>query len=381
MCACINPCPRIGNPPTLCFNLTPSMSTNHENDQDTAAGTIKTLLVEADALKEELSNYPDSNSDEYQAKLCAAVSKYEQAKELVARASMFSLNESLEDLATADMRCLLIPFHLAELNMRLKSPDRKAVLLRSMELYKEFIAYCDAYDLVSKEERAAAENAGTGRPVSTLPTDPGARRTAKIAQFKAEKELRAKIEMLANQQNRDDEDLREYYKASIKLAIMQTIQSLEMIVLELDMLARAPPPEAPASKYQPEEDDLRRRSHKDDWNSERLDTLPNTIKGGALLTKDGKPLRPFVLLDKRQQLKDGVFRPGHSLPTMTIDEYLEEERKRGGIIEGGGEKSGVKPEVDEDDYEEADKATMKARAWDEFVEQNPKGSGNTLNRG
>jgi immunoglobulin-binding protein 1 len=75
-----------------------------------------------------------------------------------------------------------------------------------MGFYKEFITFCDAYDLVSKTERTAAENAGTGRPVSTLPTDPGARRTAKITQFKAGKELKARIEVypLPIQRNRDE---------------------------------------------------------------------------------------------------------------------------------------------------------------------------------
>jgi len=87
---------------------------------------------------------------------------------------------------------------------------------------------------------------------------------------------------------------------------------------------------------------------------------------------------------------------------MTIDEYLEEERARGGIIEGGGAASGLSPEPDEDNYEKGDAETMKAREWDEYVEANPKyvppllitnliirkllltmhrGSGNTLNRG
>jgi hypothetical protein len=66
---------------------------------------------------------------------------------------------------------------------------------------------------------------------------------------------------------------------------------------------------------------------------------------------------------------------------MSIDEYLEEERKRGGIIEGGGEASGIIAEPDEDDYEKGEAETLKARAWDEYVEANPKGSGNTLNRG
>ncbi len=99
------------------------------------------------------------------------------------------------------------------------------------------------------------------------------------------------------------------------------------------------------------------------------------------MSKQGKPLQPFTLLSNRQELAKGVFRPGHNLPTMTIDEYLDEEARRGGIIEGGGEASWHRPEPDEDDIEKADAETMKAREWDEFVEANPKGSGNTLNRG
>lgn len=57
---------------------------------------------------------------------------------------------------------------------------------------------------------------------------------------------------------------------------------------------------------------------------------------------------------------------------MTIDEYLEEEKRRGGIIEGGGEESGRVPVPDEDNYEKADAEVMKAREWDEYVEANPK---------
>ena len=69
---------------------------------------------------------------------------------------------------------------------------------------------------------------------------------------------------------------------------------------------------------------------------------------------------------------------------MTIDEYLEEERRRGGIIEGGGPGPGAGSEgikTDEDNLDKADAETLKARAWDDFKEENPRGSGNTLNRG
>lgn len=117
--------------------------------------------------------------------------------------------------------------------------------------------------------------------------------------------------------------------------------------------------------------------------SDRLDIgLSSGGRGrGPILSKTGVPLQPFVLTSRRTDIQKGVFRSGHNLPTMTIEEYLEEEHRRGGIIEGGGEQSGVPKEIDEDDIEKADEETMKLRAWDEFTEENPRGSGNTLNRG
>ena len=153
-----------------------------------------------------------------------------------------------------------------------------------------------------------------------------------------------------------------------------------MIAQELKILALMPPtpPTGP-----PLLDQRDGRSRNDDGYSERLDPshLLNNPTGGPLLNEEGKPLKPFRLLNSRQRLRDGVFKPDHSLPTMTIDEYLAEEKRRGGMIDGGGAQSGVPAEADEDDLNKADQETMKARNWDEFKEQNPKGSGNTLNRG
>ena len=66
---------------------------------------------------------------------------------------------------------------------------------------------------------------------------------------------------------------------------------------------------------------------------------------------------------------------------MSIDEYLEEERKRGGIVDGSEEPGGANKIIDEDDLDKADEEVMKQRRWDEFVEENPRGAGNTINRG
>ena len=175
--------------------------------------------------------------------------------------------------------------------------------------------------------------------------------------------------------------MRQLQLTNITLCVHQTYQSLESIAQELQILALAPPAPPPGLSQDP--GDFRQRDGRGlDGYSERLDAPMSRLSGlGPILSSDGKPLRPFTLLDSRQSLQQGVFRPDHNLPTMTIDEYLEEEKRRGGIIEGGGEQSGIRPEPDEDNLEKADAETMKARAWDEFKEENPKGSGNTLNRG
>jgi immunoglobulin-binding protein 1 len=180
----------------------------------------------------------------------------------------------------------------------------------------------------------------------------------------------------------DDETTRKLYLAEISLYTHQSFQSLDMITQELDMLSQmrnAPPIPADALR----DDPRRRNAAEQNAYSERLDAPLSQLLGGGrsgpLLSKAGKPLQPFTLTNRRTELQNGVFRSGHNLPTMSIDEYLEEERKRGGIIEGGNNE--MPQEIDEDDLDKADEETMKARAWDEFTEANPRGSGNTLNRG
>ena len=194
------------------------------------------------------------------------------------------------------------------------------------------------------------------------------------------------MEYLARNEARlqsDDDDTRRLYLAELQLYTHQTFQSLDLLMQELSMLAlmkNAPPP----PQLQPE--DLRQRvgglggANYSDRLDPSISQLLGRGRGGPILNSKGKPMQPFTLLDRRTQLQQGVFRSGHNLPTMTIDEYLEEEHRRGNVLQGG-EQSGIIPEVDEDDFDKADEETMKARAWDEYTEANPKGSGNTLNRG
>lgn len=76
--------------------------------------------------------------------------------------------------------------------------------------------------------------------------------------------------------------------------------------------------------------------------------------------------KPFKLVKDRKNVAEGVFKYGHNLPTMTIEEYLELERRRGNIISGGGAASTVKLEIDEDDEETTEIELKKAREFDEL---------------
>lgn len=264
-------------------------------------------------------------------------------------------------------------------------PARKVNLSRARDYYERFIKLLDSYDILSRSDSKLYDTYKDDRAAFSVAStrDAAARRDAKIARFREEKELKQKLAYI--QQNpklaeNDEQVVRELHLTNLAFMVHQTFASLESLAQELQIISLAPSTPSQGEHSSPQ--DGREDARNKDGYSERLDSqLPGLRYNGPILSSDGKPMRPFTLLDTRQRLQQGVFRPDHSLPTMTIDEYLEEERRRGGIIEGGGEQSGIRPEVDEDDLRLADEETIKARAWDEFKEDNPKGSGNTINRG
>ncbi|CAG8758332.1 1534_t:CDS:2, partial [Racocetra fulgida] len=183
------------------------------------------------------------------------------------------------------------------------------------------------------------------------------KREEKIERYKREKETKAKLEMLQQQlistKDDDKEDInREYILTLINHFIQKSIEQLLLIKQEIDLLNQM--------------------------------RLMESGQGSSVEMKDDTrietPLRPFVITNQREAIKEQVFRPSWRLPTMTIDEYLQQEAQRGNIIQGGGEKYVnaqwiLIVEVDDDDEKAIDEETYKAREWDEFKDSNPRGWG------
>jgi immunoglobulin-binding protein 1 len=358
--------------------------------------SLKSVFNEAEQKRLALESTYEASSPSYRHDLETVIKDYEQCIQTIYAVSIFSANEPLDDIATSDLPYLLVNYHLAELVQKISSTsphDRQASLETAREAYERFLGQLDSYGAVQPPyDKLYSRYTDEPLAFSTIAgADANARRNTKIANFKAEKELKGRLEYLRRNprylEDGDEEAVRELHLANLTYCMHMAFQGLEGINRELDILAQATVPLLP-QQSSVEEDERRRVSEQQsDGYSERLDQPLKRLQSlfnsssGPLLSQNGKPLQPFTLVGSRQELRNGVFRPGHNLPTMSIDDYLDEERRRGGIIDGGGEASYARPEADEDNMERADEETMKAREWDEFKEANPRGAGNTLNRG
>ncbi|KAJ3148775.1 hypothetical protein HDU86_007330 [Geranomyces michiganensis] len=347
-----------------------------------------------------------SSDPQFQKSAIECIASFTRCSSLVKQLGIFSRNETVEDVNTADLRYLLIDVYAAEIMSKLVTADRDATLLAAGRLYKSFLISCDHMDILEKQDKiylddhiqanvqgdSGHEIVATGRSAQTL--DPDQRRNARIARFKREKNTRAKLKQLQTQiahqakpnasdraedvdadwdsPGADEELVRLLTLTTIDLFIQTSLDALKILHDERALLAahRARNPTTAASNSSDADARLDPRS------------APPTQHTGPLMSESGKILRPFTIIpakDRGQVAKD-VFRYGHNLPTMSVDTFLDLEMERGNFLQGGG----APPEariVDDNDEAAADAATYKAREWDEFKDYTPAGWGNRHNKG
>lgn len=358
--------------------------------------------------------------------------------------SVISENEPLREIQTRSLRVLFIPSVQAELeqSMRVTEGDRmqkrRAQVEASAGAARLFFEMTARHRAVPEAVLVMVRSQASEQKEQQLA--PAERRHLKMQLYKMQKELerlldafRTEYRAKAHKKNPalpvppaisdvfydllivpgdtdedEDEDeesapsgtyearppktLRDYLLMLLVLHAVRTANTMSSAQQELELLKNAPPPsEAPVP-----------RSDDDTW---RLDSRWFSGRnGGPLLGEGGKPLRPFVITgsqgqgpsapgDRRSQLQAQVFQPSHRLPTMSIDEYLAEEERRGNILRDGGPAQAAqatpreqRAEIAEMDgtreAEEAEEAARKeAIEWDAFTESNKRGAGNTINRG
>ncbi|WVO14166.1 hypothetical protein L204_101797 [Cryptococcus depauperatus] len=315
---------------------------------------------------------------------------------------VWSENESVHELSERSLLFTTVPWVIGACEEK-RTDDRKQALQNAETTYKSYIDLLSQYKIVTPNE--------TQEYLSS--SNPEKKRETKIAQYKKEKQLEQKISAIAtfsgknspisfiiailqsfsddDSSNADSPHLRQTTLDVLSLLHSQALSALSTITMELDILASAP--SIPLlSNSDTARDKPRQESTQDTtW---RLDSLPPS----QLIGNKGKILRPFTLLPSgqtqdKERLKKEVFRESWRLPTMSIDEYLEIERQRGGIISGGGQASYDAPtaaeqlalETEQDGtigaHDADEKKRKKDENWAVYTEENAKGAGNTMNRG
>lgn len=317
--------------------------------------------------------------------------------------ALFSSNETVEDVSTNSLKLLSIDFYLALLFSRkqmsqLNDPMAKKkmklkFLEKTIQLFMQFLITLQDYEILdsflSKKVDSLEDTYNPSlQDLYQQPTHgedlSGAqmRRQQKIEMFRQSKAINEKLAFIESKyksieiSSDDDEQLRKLYMKRLQSHSYQAFNEMEQILYEVELLRNFTKSGGDPSTQQPEPP-LEKDSDSGKDSSGYTEKLELLNK--PLLSKQGKVLRNFTLVDKRTQLQNKVRGYGQYGPTMSVEEFLEKEWEENRVLQGG---EGVSNELaNEDDLDWQDKETYKARQWDEFKESVPRGSGNTMNRG
>jgi immunoglobulin-binding protein 1 len=129
---------------------------------------LRTLYREAESHRTDLDQFSNTISDSYQETLASAILSYEACLQLASSISLFSPNESLEDISSPDLEYLLLNFRLAQLIEKKTRGERRTNLQDARSKYERFLRLLDSYDILSKlqmpspqQQRQTQQRGGT----------------------------------------------------------------------------------------------------------------------------------------------------------------------------------------------------------------------------
>ncbi|XP_068645436.1 PP2A regulatory subunit TAP46-like [Aristolochia californica] len=367
----------------------------------------------------------DSGAD--QAVLKRGCQLLQQCDEMVGKLGLFSSNETKEDISTVNLKYLLIPFYLGELTEKVASDDRIQTIKISEDRLKEFISTCEAMELVPEEELDTNLQQGS--------VTFAAQRARKIARFRRQKFAEAKLQEIKERKERqrrstragafsspiengeddtlddDSEEEREAWLITISLALCKAFDLLDMLKKEEEMLTAVKEKQLQEGEGVFSQTVLDERTEKAEaWHQSAVArsqyTKPaqpitcatfaqDVIEGRARVSEaqDHKH-QPIMfgpaslvnrgLTSERERMAAQVFQPGHRLPTMSIEEAgLREmemmnnwQERTAKYIEEANSSWHNNGQKQADNGDDDDEAVEKARAWDDWKDDHPRGAGN-----
>uniref|UniRef100_A0A7S2Z393 TAP42-like protein n=1 Tax=Chloropicon laureae TaxID=464258 RepID=A0A7S2Z393_9CHLO len=296
---------------------------------------------------------------------------------MVSTLGLFSDNESKDDITTSSMKYLLLPYYLGLCHMH-ADPGRGDRLERceaAAGCFRDFVRECADKGVLEDamkpfEERmlgdgGSGSGGGGGTPLRFS-------RDEKIALYRRQKELQQHMASLSRLEA-DEENARSLHLLRINTSAMLACQHYASLQQECELLA-----------FQKEREKAMERSggaqafaaqeaaRREERARQQRETFASLKSAAATLQAD------------RERFAQGVFKPSHILPTMTVEEFGElelrrmQERERERQQQGPGQQGGRGDRCcSDDDHSEDEECVKKAREWDDFKDDNPFGSGNS----
>lgn len=328
-----------------------------------------------------------------------AVEKLEALQKDVSSVALFSSNESLDDISNASLPLIALDFHLAmayvAIPTAMKPKERKSNILKATNHFSSFLERLSVLQVLEKDYQTEYEDL---LQVNLEELDSTAtshmNRDAKIARFRAKKELQFQLDQLKSLRDRryrlglkDDEEMdghdddslvRSLTLKSLTISSMESIEEWQQAIRELPMIDMQLKMEVQRGTG-----DTRRGGGANNGG-------PPGAKPPLQLTHITKDNMTGQLNIKKEEIRSQVFRPGWNQPTMSLEELgdremnaaiareaqqkiTEEENKLAPRRYDQLVKDGM-----EDNVELVEASADLDRAWDDWKAENPTGSGNKM---
>ncbi|KAK2506404.1 hypothetical protein MC885_017439 [Smutsia gigantea] len=275
--------------------------------------TSKLILDQVEVAAE------SSGSRIIQDKVLKGLDLLNKAAEMLSQLDFFSQNEDLEEIASTDLKYLMVPAIQGALAMKQVNPSKRLDHLQcAREHFLNYLIQCQNYHVAEFKLPQTKNNSAENNTASSSVAYPSllamaSQRQAKVERYKQKKEVEHRLSVLKSAVEScqgDDECVREYYLLHLRRWIGISLEEIESIDQEIKILKeKGFSEEASAS------------------NSSR---------------QDRPPMKPFILTRNIAEAK-------------VAQQQEDQEQKK----------------------KEDDKQTLhRAREWDEWKDTHPRGYGN-----
>ncbi|EGW08236.1 immunoglobulin-binding protein 1b [Cricetulus griseus] len=326
--------------------------------------TGRQLLEEVEASTQPTGSKP------MQDKVRRALELLEKASDMLSELDPFSQNEDWEEIASPDLKYLMLPALKGALTLNLVgNKDRFDYLLEAREHFKNFLTQSHNYHVADFELPWEQSSSPECNPTTSEFLEPtlfamASQRQAKIDRYKQNKAVEQKLSTLKSaveSGQADEECVREYNLLQLRRWINISLDEMDRIDQEIEI--------------------LRER-----------DYYSGETSASRVPFQKRPSRRPFILTRSAAQAQ--IFGAGYpSMATMTVNDWYEQHQKCTDLPSGQEVEKEASPpeshrasqkeekEQEQKEEEEDEDARHRMQQWDDWKDAHPRGYGNRQNMG